>query len=243
MLKSSLHLLRSCTKHRLQTAQTKTELVKAPKPAQSNMFTVVCRAWHIFHILPEMRNGIRSCEWVSLCPGAVPGTVLTQQPCWRARASSGFGASLCTLNWMKMLEKTQLLPAAKDYFPLWGSAGDQRGTVCCVSASCARLRVCLTIKKMSCYWLMEEGNVHLRSSPPSLPKERANQFIRNVGVLCHLAAFAQHPTVQGHVPGAKQPLAVLLPWWSKISMIYPCTREQNTQMLKSATVFWPRTKQ
>lgn len=110
-----------------------------------------------------------------------------------------------------MLEKTQLLPAAKDYFPLWGSAGDQRGTVCCVSASCARLRVCLTIKKMSCYWLMEEGNVHLRSSPPSLPKERANQFIRNVGVLCHLAAFAQHPTVQGHVPGAKQPLAVLLP--------------------------------
>lgn len=77
----------------------------------------------------------------------------------------------------------------------------------------------------------------------SLPRGSASQFVHNIGVFCHLAAFAQHPTVQGHVPGVKQTLAVLLPWWSKISMISPCSREQNTQMLKSATVFWPRRKQ
>lgn len=65
-------------------------------------------------------------------------------------------------------------------------------------------------KKMSCYQLVEEGNVHLLSCPPSLPKESASQFIHSAGVFCLLAAFVQHPTVQGHVPGAEEPLAVLL---------------------------------
>lgn len=54
---------------------------------------------------------------------------------------------------------------------LSGPVGAQGGTACCVYPSCARLQVQLTIKKMSCYWLMEEGNVHLLSSPSSLPKE------------------------------------------------------------------------
>lgn len=78
----------------------------------------------------------------------------------------------------------------------------------------------------------------------SLPRERASQFIHNIGAFCHLAAFAQHPTVQGHVPGVKQPLAVLLPWWSKISMLlqeykrakYTDAKISNCVLTKKKTV-------
>lgn len=57
-------------------------------------------------------------------------------------------------------------------------------------------------------WLMEEGNVHLLGTPPSLPKE-SEPIHRYSWSPLPFAAFAQHPTVQGRVPGAKQPLAVL----------------------------------
>lgn len=111
-------------------------LAKAPKPAWRNMLAIVRQAWHIFHILPEMRNGIRSCERVS--PGAVPRTVLMQQPRWQAQAGSGLRAALPTLSWMEMLEQTQLLPAAKDWLSCpWLGGRSVRQRLLCLSLLCS----------------------------------------------------------------------------------------------------------
>lgn len=138
-LNSSLHLLRSCTGGFFFIFCLKSIVYKLPELKRAGESTKASPKEYIYYRVPGLTHfpyPARDEEWHQEL--WVPRTVLTQQPRWQARAGSGLSATLRTLNWMKMLEKTQLLPAAKDLFScLWFGGRSMRHRLLCFSLLCS----------------------------------------------------------------------------------------------------------
>lgn len=194
------------------------------------MFAVVCQAWHIFRILPGPRKGIRSRPWVrrarrgARAAGARSGLSASHRPqwrCWRELGSAmSKGLTLLSVVHWEVSEARPVVfisPVLASGFIWqwkgWAVTGWEKKEMCATRLSL------------------------------SLPRESASQFIHNTAVFCHLAALHSIQLYKDTSLGSNNLWLYFCLDGVRSVWSLPVRESKNTQMQKSATVFWPRRKQ